>query len=97
MPGPLTAVVDAQPGLAIYTLVVRNTGRSAASAFACASARAAPRSGRSRAGEQRAVAVLALACGAGEPIVVRVDADRRVEESVERGNATRRRCPLPLG
>jgi hypothetical protein len=97
VPGPLTAVVDAQPGLAIYTLVVRNTGRSAASAFAVRVGSGSAEVGPLAAGEQRAVAVLALACGAGEPIVVRVDADRRVEESLERGNATRRRCPLPLG
>jgi hypothetical protein len=30
-------------------------------------------------------------------LVVRVDADRRVEESEERGNGARRQCPLPVG
>ena len=34
------------------------------------------------------------ACVAARPIVVRVDADRRIEESEERGNGARRACPL---
>jgi hypothetical protein len=97
VPGALTAILDAQPGLAIYTLVVRNTGRSATRGFAVrvglGNAEVTPLDP----GEQRAVTVIALACRAGELIAARVDADGRVEESSERGNATLRHCPLPLG
>ncbi|CAN5188992.1 hypothetical protein BH20ACT16_BH20ACT16_03460 [soil metagenome] len=96
-PGPLTAILDAQPGIAIYTLVVRNTGRSAASAFSVRVGSGSAEVGSLQPGEQRLVAVLALACNPGEMIIARVDADGRVEESEERGNATRRRCPLVLG
>jgi hypothetical protein len=97
VPGALTAILAVQPGLAIYTLVVANTGRSTASAFSVrvgsASAEVAPLSP----GEQRTIAVLTLACAKRTRIVVRVDADRRVEESDERANAARRPCPLLLG
>jgi hypothetical protein len=97
VPGALTAILAVQPGLAIYTLVVANTGRSTASPFSVsvgsAKAEVAPLSP----GEQRTVPVLTLACAARSRIVVRVDADRRVEESDERANAARRPCPLLLG
>ncbi|HVF78203.1 MAG TPA: CARDB domain-containing protein [Solirubrobacteraceae bacterium] len=97
VPGPLTAVLDAQPGIAIYTLLVRNTGRSAASAFGVRVGAGGAEVASLEPGEERLVTVLALACSPGQTVGARVDADRRVEESVERGNATRRRCPLPLG
>ncbi len=97
VPGPLTAVLDDQPGIAIYTLLVRNTGRSAAGAFAASVGASGAEVGPLGPGEQRSVIVIAAACAAGETIVARVDADGRVEESAERGNSTRRRCPLPLG
>jgi len=97
VPGALTAILAVQPGLAIYTFVVTNTGRSTASPFSVsvgsASAEVAPLSP----GEQRTIPVLTLACAARTRIVVRVDADRRVEESDERANAARRPCPLLLG
>jgi hypothetical protein len=97
VPGALTAILDAQPGLGIYTLIVRNIGRSAASASSvqvgAGSAEVAPLA----AGEQRAVTVIALACRPGEAIVARVDADRRVDEASERANSVRRPCPLRLG
>lgn len=97
VPGTLTAILDAQPGIAIYTLVVRNSGRSAAGAFAVRVGSGSAEVGALDPGEQRTVAVIALACAPGESIVARVDADRRVEEAAERGNATRRRCPLAPG
>ena len=97
VPGALTAVLDAQPGFAIYTLVVRNAGRSAASPFSVRVGPGSAEVGRLGPGEQRAVPVVALGCVAFASIVVRVDADRRVEESQERGNGARRQCPPGLG
>jgi len=98
VPGPLTAILDTpRPGLGIYTLIVRNIGRSAASAFGVQVGSGSAEVGPLAAGEQRAIVVLALACRPGDAITARVDADRRVDESSERGNATRRLCPLPLG
>jgi len=97
VPGALTAILDAQPGIAIYTLVVRNTGRSTASAFGVRVGTGSAEVGPLDSGAASTVMVIALACVPGEAIVARVDADRRVEESVERGNAVHRRCPLVLG
>lgn len=97
VPGALTGVLAAQPGIAIYRLVVRNAGRSDASAFAVRIGSGSAEVGSLRAGRQSTVTVIALACRPGATIVAHVDADRRVEESVERGNATRRRCPPALG
>lgn len=97
VPGALTAILDAQPGIAIYMLVVRNTGRSRASPFAVRVGTGSTEIESLDAGEARAVAVIALACRPGDTILARVDADRRVEESAERGNASRRRCPLVFG
>lgn len=97
VPGPLTAILDSRPGIAIYTLVVRNTGRSPASPFGVRVGSGGAEVGPLDPGEQRAVAVIALACAPAQTIVATVDADRRVEESVERGNVTRRRCPLAAG
>lgn len=97
VPGALTAILHAQPGIAIYTLVVRNTGRSTASASGVRVGSGGAEVGPLDPGEQRTVTVLALPCDPGATIIARVDADRRVEESRERGNATRRRCPLPIG
>ncbi|CAA9526899.1 MAG: hypothetical protein AVDCRST_MAG67-3747 [uncultured Solirubrobacteraceae bacterium] len=96
VPATLTAILDAQPGIAIYTLVVRNTGRSAASAFSVRVGSGSAELGSLDPGESHTVAVLAPACHPGETIVAGVDADRRVEESVEHGNVTRRRCPLAV-
>lgn len=94
VPGALTAALDPQPGFAIYTLVVRNTGRSGASPFSVSVGSGSAEVGRLGPGEERAVPVVALGCVAFASIVVRVDADRRVEESQERGNGARRQCPL---
>jgi len=97
VPGELAAALDAQPGLAVYTLVVRNTGRSAASPFSVTVGPGSAEVAGLPAGEQRAVSIVAPACVPLLAIVVRVDADRRVEESEERGNGSRRQCPLVLG
>jgi hypothetical protein len=97
VPGALTAILGAQPGLGIYTLVVHNVGRSTASAFGVRVGSGGAEVAPLAAGEQRAVTVIALACRPGEAIIARVDADRRVDESSERANAARRPCPLALG
>jgi hypothetical protein len=98
VPGALTAVLDLQqPGMAVYTLVVRNTGRSAAAPFSVRVGSGTAEVGELGAGQERAVAVVAPACLAPLPIVVRVDADRRVDEARERGNGARRPCPIALG
>lgn len=97
VPGTLTAALDPQPGLAVYTLVVRNTGRSAASPFSVRVGSGSAEVGELGPGEQRAVPIIGFTCVPFTSIVVRVDADRRVEESQERGNGARRQCPLTLG
>jgi len=97
VPGVLTATLDVQPGLAIYTLNVRNTGRSTASAFSVRVGSATAEVAQLEPGAQRSLALVALACTPRGRVLVRVDADGRVEESDERGNTTRRRCPLVLG
>jgi hypothetical protein len=94
VPGPLTGIFDARPGLAIYTLVVRNTGRSAAGAFSVRVGGASTEVDGLRAQEQRTVLVISPICLAGTSALAEVDADRRVDESHERGNLVRRRCPL---
>ena len=98
VPGALSGALDAQqPGMAFYALVVRNTGRSAAAPFSVSVGSGAVEVGELAAGEERTVSVVAPACVAPGEIVVRVDADRRIEESQERGNGARRGCPLVLG
>jgi len=98
VPGALSGAPDAQqPGMAFYALVVRNTGRSAAAAFSVSVGSGAAEVAMLAAGEERTVAVVAPACIPLVPIVVRVDADRRIEESEERGNGARRECPLAFG
>jgi hypothetical protein len=98
VPGALSAVLDLQqPGMAVYTLVVRNTGRSAAAAFSVLVGAGSAEVGELGPGEERAVPVVAPACLSLLPVVVRVDADRRIDESQERGNGARRPCPLALG
>jgi hypothetical protein len=94
VPGPLTGIFDARPGLALYTLVVRNTGRSAAGPFSIRVGGATQDVNGLGAGQQRTVLVLNAVCLAGTSTVAEVDAGDRVDESFERGNAARRRCPL---
>lgn len=98
VPGALSGTLDAQQtGLAVYSLVVRNTGRSAAGSFSVRVGAASAEVEELGAGEERAVTVRGLACVPLLSVVVRVDADRRIEESAERGNGARRQCPLTLG
>jgi len=98
VPAALSGTLDVQqPGMAVYTLVVRNTGRSVAGPFSVVVGSGSAEVGQLGPGEERAVPVVALACLPLLPIVVRVDADRRIEESQERGNGSRRPCPLALG
>lgn len=97
VPGVLTAILDAQSGLAVYALIVRNTGRSTATAFSVRVGSGSAEVASLDRDEQRAVTVVAPACSPGTIIAARVDADHRVEESEERGNTARARCPLPLG
>jgi len=94
VPGPINAVFDARPGLAVYTLVVRNTGRSPAGAFSVRVGSGTAELKGLRPQEQRTVVVVAPMCLAGTTTLAEVDADRRVDESDERGNAAPRRCPL---
>lgn len=98
VPAALTAALDPQqPGTAVYTLVVRNAGRSAAGSFSVLVGSGSAEVDELAPGAERAVLVVAPVCAALLPIVVRVDADRRVEESEERGNGARRQCPPALG
>lgn len=91
--GRLRAVLDARPALAVYTLAVRNAGRSTAGAFTVRIADASTEVPRLAAGAQVEVTLVARMCLPGPGVRVVVDADRRVDESDER-NAIRRRCPL---
>jgi len=98
VPGSLAGVLDLQqPGMAVYTLVVRNSGRSSASPFSVRVGSGSAEVAQLEAGEERAVSVVALACLPLFAIVVRVDADGRVEESEEQDNRSQRQCPLVLG
>jgi hypothetical protein len=92
-PGKLRAVLDARPALAVYTLVVRNDGRSAAGPFAVRIAGAVTEVAELAAGAQVEVPVVAAACAPGSTVLAIVDSDRRVAEADER-NGLRRGCPL---
>ncbi len=92
-PRALGAVLDVRPALAIYTLVVRNEGRSSAGPFAVRVAGGVTEVGELAAGKQLEVPVVAAACMPGSIVVATVDWDRRVAEADER-NGLRRRCPL---
>jgi len=91
--GSLRAVLDARPALAVYTLTVRNDGRSAAGPFAVRVAGVRSAVPSLDAGERTVLLVVAAACTPGSPVEAIVDIDRRIEESQER-NALRRDCPL---
>lgn len=93
-PGSLTAVGGPAPGLARYSLVMTNTGRSEAGPFAVRVATGVAEVARLGAGERRTVAVLAPACAPGTLVAVAVDADQRIEEAEERGNSAALECPL---
>jgi hypothetical protein len=86
--------VPGAPGLALYTLMVRNAGRSTAGPFSVRVGGGRTEVVSLAAGEQRSVLVPAPACAAGSSLTARVDEERRVDESHEDGNGVRLPCPL---
>ena len=92
-PGRLRAVLDARPAFAVYTLVVRNEGRSAAGPFSVRVAGGVTEVTELAAGAQVEVPVVAVACAPGSTVLAIVDSDRRVAEADEH-NGLRRSCPL---
>jgi hypothetical protein len=97
VPGALAGAPEPRAGSALYTLVVRNGGRSAAGPFSVRVGPSTVELDGLPAGEQRAVLVSGPVCAPGTTVLVEVDADRRIEESRERGNASPRPCPLAGG
>jgi hypothetical protein len=81
------------PGLAVYTLVVRNRGRSPTGPFAVRVAGGVSELAGLEAGAQVVVTVTAAICLAGSIVEGLLDADQRVVEADEH-NELRRRCPL---
>jgi hypothetical protein len=94
VPGVLTAVFGARPGLAIYKLVVRNTGRSAAGPFSVRVGGATTTVGGLGPQQQRTIVVISAVCLAGTTTLAEVDTEHVVDESSERGNEVARTCPL---
>jgi hypothetical protein len=95
VPGALTGLFfDGRPGLAIYRLVVRNTGRSPAGPFGVRVGSATTEVDGLAPQQERTILVLGPICLAGTTTLAVVDADGRVDESFESGNAVARRCPL---
>lgn len=93
VPELVRAIVDA-PGLAIYRVTVRNAGRAVAGPFTVRVGTNSVEVAQLAAGRRTTVLVLAPACVFGAPLLVRVDADGRVDEADERGNLLRGVCPL---
>jgi hypothetical protein len=94
VPGPLTGIFDVRPGLAVYTLVVRNAGRSPAARFTVRVGTASTEVDGLEPQAQRTVIVVSPICLAGTSTLVEVDPFSQIDESHERGNVARRRCPL---
>ena len=92
----VTAILDA-PGLAVYRVKVRNAGRSTAGAFTVRLGSASVEVPQLAAARRTTVLVLAAECAFGEPLLVRVDADGRVDEADERANLLRGVCPVLSG
>jgi hypothetical protein len=93
VPGPLRAVLDVRPLLAVYTLVVRNDGSSPAGPFAVRVAGGVSEVAGLMAGHQLEVVVVGAICSPGSVVRAIVDADRRVDEADERDGLLRA-CPL---
>ncbi len=93
VPATVRAVLDVSPAFAVYKLVVRNEGRSAAGSFAVRVAGVAREVAGLGAGQQVEVTVIAPACVPGTAVRAIADADRRIDEADEH-NALRRGCPL---
>jgi hypothetical protein len=91
--GTLQAVLDARPAFALYTLVVRNDGRTTAGPFSVRVAGASTDVPGIAAGGQASVVVLAPICIPGTAVVAKLDADHRVDE-IDEHNTLRLRCPL---
>jgi hypothetical protein len=94
VPGALTGVFDVRPGLAVYTLVVRNVGRSAAPPFGVRVGGGSAEVAGLAPQQERTVLVIAPICLAGTTTLTAVDVDGRVDEASEGENAAARRCPL---
>lgn len=90
----LTATLALQPGFALFTVGVHNAGRSSAGPFSVRLGSARIDVAPLAAGERRSLPLLAPACVAGSLVTVRVDEERRVEESHEDDNSVRAPCPL---
>jgi len=90
----LSGVPAAPPGLALYTLMVRNAGRSASGPFSVRIGNGRTEAASLAAGERRWLLVLAPSCAAGSLLTVRVDEEDRVDESHEDANSARLPCPL---
>ena len=89
----LSAVPAVQPGLALYTMMVRNAGRSASGPFSVRIGTGRSEAASLAAGERRWLTMLAPACAADSLLTVRVDEQDRVDESHEDGNSARLPCP----
>ena len=90
----LSGVPAAQPGLALYTLMVRNAGRSASGPFSVRIGTGRSEAASLAAGERRWLLVLAPVCAGGSLVSARVDEEDRVDESREDANSVRLPCPL---
>lgn len=89
----VSAIVDA-PGLALYSVKVHNAGRAGAGPFTVRVGTGSTEVAQLAAGRRTTVLVLAPACASGTRLLVRVDADGRVDEADERGNLLRSICPV---
>jgi hypothetical protein len=94
VPGVLSAADAATPGRALYSLEVRNAGRSAAGSFLVRVGSAAVQVPGLAAGQRRDVQLTGPACRQGASVLAEVDAGGRVDESLEQNNAARWLCPI---
>ncbi|CAN5489058.1 hypothetical protein BH20ACT17_BH20ACT17_14540 [soil metagenome] len=92
--GALSGVPAVQPGLALYTLMVRNAGRSASGPFSVRIGNGRIEAASLAAGERRGLLVLAPVCAGGSLLTARVDEEDRVDESHEDAHGARLPCPL---
>jgi len=92
----VTAIVDV-PGLALYSVSVRNVGHASAGPFTVRVGAGSIEVAQLPAGRRTTVLILAPACASGSRLLVRVDADARVDEADEQGNLLRAVCPLLMG
>jgi hypothetical protein len=98
--GDITAERAAQSGRARYTVVVRNTGRSATpTSFGVSlSVGGAPQPAQTvqplDAGDEQTLVFVGPACDAVEAVRAMVDSDLSIDESSESDNTRTVRCPL---